>query len=488
MSAMPGDSLEALYAEARELRAQQESISARLAKVEQKIAASSREQKIAASSREAKRPRITSPTNTAPQPKPYMLWPEAAAEVAARRAAGQILPIGAPGRVPRVYVDGCFDMMHSGHMNAVRQAKLLADEVGGVLVVGVHTDAEIMRTKGPPVMREDERMALVAAVKWVDELVLDTPYTPTVEFLDSLDIDFCVHGDDMSIAADGTDAYGPVKAAGRIRIVKRTEGVSTTDLVGRLLLLTRDHHAPPLDAPLCASSSQAVSASGAGAAPPPSPPVVASPGAAAYEQANISSSGVSQFLATTRRLTQFSSGRKAGRDERVVYVDGAFDLCHAAHVHALYAARRRGDYLLVGLHDDATVNARCGANHPLMSLHERALCVLALAPVDEVILGAPATVTADLLRTMNVALVVGNADPNYLDHPGAPGGGDGGGDRYAAARELGRYADAEQAHPLRLEEIVRRIVDNRAKYEQRNATREKKELKYVQEKAFVEEL
>ena len=58
----------------------------------------------------------------------------------------------------------------------------------------------------------------------------------------------------------------------------------------------------------------------------------------------------------------------------------------------------------------------------------------------------------------------------------------------AAARELGRYADAEQAHPLRLEEIVRRIVDNRAKYEQRNATREKKELKYVQEKAFIEEL
>ena len=47
----------------------------------------------------------------------------------------------------------------------------------------------------------------------------------------------------------------------------------------------------------------------------------------------------------------------------------------------------------------------------------------------------------------------------------------------------------DQAHPLRLEEIVRRIVDNRAKYEQRNATREKKELNYVlHEKAYVEEL
>ena len=49
-------------------------------------------------------------------------------------------------------------------------------------------------------------------------------------------------------------------------------------------------------------------------------------------------------------------------------------------------------------------------------------------------------------------------------------------------------AKLEKEIPLRLEEIVRRIVDNRAKYEQRNATREKKELKYVQEKAFVEEL
>lgn len=43
-------------------------------------------------------------------------------------------------------------------------------------------------------------------------------------------------------------------------------------------------------------------------------------------------------------------------DERVVYIDGAFDILHAGHVGALFAARRKGDFLLVGLHDDATVN------------------------------------------------------------------------------------------------------------------------------------
>ena len=49
------------------------------------------------------------------------------------------------GRKPvRGYIDGCFDVMHSGHFNAIRQAKALCD----VLVVGVHTDAEILKHKG----------------------------------------------------------------------------------------------------------------------------------------------------------------------------------------------------------------------------------------------------------------------------------------------------------------------------------------------------
>ena len=84
-------------------------------------------------------------------------------------------------------------------MNAVRQAKLIADSVGGLLVVGVHTDAEIELNKGPPVMRDAERIALVAAVKWVDELIFDTPYTNSLPFLDSIDCEYCVHGDDMPV-------------------------------------------------------------------------------------------------------------------------------------------------------------------------------------------------------------------------------------------------------------------------------------------------
>lgn len=52
-----------------------------------------------------------------------------------------------------VYMDGCFDLMHYGHANALRQAKALGDE----LVVGVISDEEIVVNKGPPVLSMQER-------------------------------------------------------------------------------------------------------------------------------------------------------------------------------------------------------------------------------------------------------------------------------------------------------------------------------------------
>src|SRR3989338_4910335 len=80
----------------------------------------------------------------------------------------------------RIWCDGCFDMMHHGHANALRQAKALGD----VLVVGVHSDEEIRKHKGPPVMTESERYQAVAACKWVDEVVKDAPYVTQLKMLD----------------------------------------------------------------------------------------------------------------------------------------------------------------------------------------------------------------------------------------------------------------------------------------------------------------
>ena len=67
----------------------------------------------------------------------------------------------------RVWSDGCYDMVHFGHANQLRQTK----EFGNYLVVGVHSDEEIAKHKGPPVFTQEERRKIVNAIRWVDEVV-----------------------------------------------------------------------------------------------------------------------------------------------------------------------------------------------------------------------------------------------------------------------------------------------------------------------------
>ncbi|CAE8597189.1 unnamed protein product, partial [Polarella glacialis] len=83
-----------------------------------------------------------------------------------------------PGTV-RIFLNGCFDLMHAGHFNALRQAKSLFYQQGYakvVLVAGIHSDEAIAGQKGSPMMDDAERRALLTATKWVDELVTGLPY------------------------------------------------------------------------------------------------------------------------------------------------------------------------------------------------------------------------------------------------------------------------------------------------------------------------
>lgn len=180
----------------------------------------------------------------------------------------------------------------------------------------------------------------------MDQVVRDAPYITTLEMMDAYDCDICVHGDDLVTAADGTDTYAAVKAAGRFKEVKRTESVSTTELVGRMLLMTRDHHILSTN-----EDNQKHTRS----------PYTAS----------------SKLLPSTKRIVQFSSPiRELTPEDRVIYVDGAFDLFHVGHTELLKRAREMGTYVLVGVHDDTTINRVRGSNCPVMNLHERVLGVL----------------------------------------------------------------------------------------------------------------
>jgi len=337
----------------------------------------------------------------------------------------------------------CADMFHFGHANALRQAK----EMGDILVVGVHPDEEIKRCKGPPVMNQEERLAVVAACKWVDEVTLDAPYQTSLSTLEKFNIDFAVHGEDITTNPDGTDSYEEVKKAGKFKLIKRTQGVSTTDLVGRMLLLTKTHFDPSTDVAAKEVEPALPSAK--------SKPV--------------------DFMVSSRTLFQFSNGRVPKEGDRICYIDGAFDLFHAGHVNALKQAREMGDYLIVGVHSDQDVNLSRGTNFPIMNLHERVLCVLSCKWADEVLIGAPIELTDDFLETMKITYVV-HGDERDEFHPGNP-------DPYRFAKAKGIYKEFSCTPGLSTTAIVERILENRLLYIKRNQEREKKDALIAQQLA-----
>src|SRR6266511_703833 len=81
--------------------------------------------------------------------------------------------------------------------------------------------------------------------------------------------------------------------------------------------------------------------------------------------------------------------RAAGK--KLVVTNGCFDLLHVGHVRYLQAARRLGDFLVVGINSDASVRALKGPERPLVPEHERAEVLAALACVDAVVIFAEPT-------------------------------------------------------------------------------------------------
>ncbi len=139
----------------------------------------------------------------------------------------------------RVWANGCFDVFHFGHANFLRQAKVMGD----YLIAGVHGDLDITRNKAHPVMGETERARIIAAVKWVDEVRTGIPYGDVLKTLNEHACEFCVHGDDIAQDASGCDIYSECKENGRFRECKRTEGISTTLIIDRILLGNAGGHA-----------------------------------------------------------------------------------------------------------------------------------------------------------------------------------------------------------------------------------------------------
>ena len=129
-----------------------------------------------------------------------------------------------------VFTNGCFDILHTGHLTYLAQAR----ELGDFLVVGLNSDASVRRLKGPerPLLDEQARAFALASLQVVDAVCLFAEDTPA-QLIETVRPDLLVKGGDYDIStivgADFVQSYG-----GRVLTIPLVDGFSTTSFVERI--------------------------------------------------------------------------------------------------------------------------------------------------------------------------------------------------------------------------------------------------------------
>jgi glycerol-3-phosphate cytidylyltransferase len=121
------------------------------------------------------------------------------------------------------------DLFHYGHVNFLKNASLVGDQ----LIVGIHSDKVVEEYKRAPIMTMNERIAVVAAVKYVDEVIPDAPLLIDEKWIKKHDIDIIVHGDDWEISKLQNIYKIPIEM-GIFKTIPHTPSISTTDIIKRL--------------------------------------------------------------------------------------------------------------------------------------------------------------------------------------------------------------------------------------------------------------
>lgn len=103
------------------------------------------------------------------------------------------------------------------------------------LFVGINSDKELRLHKGPPIYNEVERENIMKGCKWATNVVSDTSYIPDTALLDELKCKYYAHGDDWIKSKDGTDILSIFDKLDRLKLYKRTPGVSTTNITRKLI-------------------------------------------------------------------------------------------------------------------------------------------------------------------------------------------------------------------------------------------------------------
>ncbi|OJJ41269.1 hypothetical protein ASPWEDRAFT_47882 [Aspergillus wentii DTO 134E9] len=415
-------------------------------------------------------------------------------------------PVPSPGQWPvdpqddvpisgdRIWVDGCFDFSHHGHAGAMLQARRLGTE----LFVGVHSDQAILENKGPTVMTLEERVAAVEACRWASRCIPCAPYVTSLPWVSHYGCQYVVHGDDITSDSNGDDCYRFVKAAGRFRVVKRTPGISTTDLVGRMLLCTKGHFIKSVKGTLSGEEGSgspgeqkrsanelmqrikdyATDESGL------------QPGPQVWTWSGSSSAKIDGVAEEAGLFETLVDGKLPRPGQRVVYVDGGFDLFSSGHIEFLrqvlaleeleghqrgwYEPTQRAArihdygedyapaYIVAGIHDDDVINHWKGLNYPIMNVFERGLCVLQCRYIHAVVFSAPFSPTQSYLEALpsGVPKAVYHGPTTFIPLTYDP---------YTGPKKMGIFKEISNHafQHVNAGEIVDRILKSREAYEER---------------------
>ena len=139
-----------------------------------------------------------------------------------------------------VSTNGCFDILHIGHVRYLQSARRLGD----LLVVGINCDDSVRRLKGPerPIVPENERAEILAALECVDYLTIFTEDTP-IELIKAMKPTIHVKGGDYSDPDGLIESEAVRSVGGKVAIVSftstETQGWSSTNLIGRIIEIHR---------------------------------------------------------------------------------------------------------------------------------------------------------------------------------------------------------------------------------------------------------
>ena len=129
-----------------------------------------------------------------------------------------------------VFTNGCFDLIHRGHVDYLSKAR----DLGDLLIVGLNSDDSVRRLKGEkrPISNQQSRAIVLAAFAFVDYVVVFDEDTP-INVIKTVKPDILVKGGDYIrdnvVGADFVESYG-----GRLELIPLVPGESTTNLVGRV--------------------------------------------------------------------------------------------------------------------------------------------------------------------------------------------------------------------------------------------------------------